>query len=249
MMAAASDVRTLEVYLVPVGTTMYELYCETPDDDEPGDGRAGGGALRGLYARFREMMEEAQEARRAKRLAALPADPRVTQSRAVRCRNWVISWVAQAIADWRLLWRLRTRHDAVLLHPSDLDGDTALQISRTSLQRDVVRHRAWLIVDGILAVSLGPLALLPGPNLIAYYFVFRSVGHLLAWRGARNGLGRVDWHTHESPPLGDLRGILSLNPDARARHVRDVEARLELEHLAAFVERIVVRSTHPAKHA
>ena len=250
MTAAASDVRTLEVYLVPVGMAEYELYCETPeDDDEPDDGPAGRSASRGLYGRFREMMEEAQEARLAKRLAALPADPRVTQPWAVRFRNWVISWVTDAIADWRLLWRLRTRRDATLLHPEDLDGAAALDIARSSLQRDANRHRVWLIIDGVLAGILGLLFIIPGPNLIAYYFVFRSVGHLLAWRGARNGYGQVVWHTRDSPPLDDLRRILSLDPDERARHVREVEARLELEHLATFVERIVVRSTHPANHA
>ena len=249
MTAAASDVGTLEVYLVPVGTANYELYCETPDDDEPDDGPAGRSASSGLYARFREMMEEAQEARRTKRLAALP-DPRVAQSWTVRLRNWVVSWVAEAIADWRLLWRLRTRRDATLLHPADLTGAAALDIARLSLQRDANRHRIWLIIDGVLAGILGlPFTLIPGPNLIAYYFVFRSVGHLLAWRGACNGHGQVVWHTRHSPPLGDLRRILSLDPDERARHVRNVEARLELEHLAAFIERIVVRSTHPTKDA
>ena len=250
MTVAASDVRTLEVYLVPVGTAKYELYCETPDDDdEPDDGPAWRSASRGLYARFREMMEEAQEARRAKRLAALSADPRVTQLWAVRFRNWAISWIAEMIADWRLLWLLRTRRDATLLHPADLDGAAALDIARSSLQRDANRHRLWLIIDGVLAGILGLLFIIPGPNLFAYYFVLRSVGHLLAWRGARNGHGQVVWHTRHTPPLGDLRRILSLDPDERARHVRDVEARLELEHLAAFVERIVVRSTRPANHA
>ena len=153
----------LEVYLVPVGTAKYELYCETPDDDdEPDDGPAWRSASRGLYARFREMMEEAQEARRAKRLVALSADPRVTQSWAVRFRNWVISWIAETIADWRLLWLLRTRRDATLLHPADLDGAAALDIARSTLQRDANRHRLWFIIDGVLAGILGLLFIIPG---------------------------------------------------------------------------------------
>ena len=89
---------------------------------------------------------------------------------------------------------------------------------------------------------LGPLLfVVPGPNLVAYYFWFLAVGHLLAWRGAKHGIGGVKWRTRASAPLVDLRGILELDPDARATHVRDVESVLELEHLAAFVERMVVR--------
>ena len=241
-----SESSTLEVYLVPVGAASYELYSETPDDDD--DDPAGDTGSGGLYARFREMLEQAQEARRAKRLAAVPTDPGVRQSWAVRVRNRLVSWVAEAIVDWRLLWRLRTRRAATLLHPADLEGPEALEIARSSLRHDVDRERRWLIIDGALAAVLGPLLFfVPGPNLIAYYFVFRSVGHWLAWRGALNGLGAVVWQPRQSQPLADLRGVLSLDPDVRARHVRDVEARLELDHLAAFVERTVMRSRRVAK--
>ena len=237
------DGKTMDVYLVPVGAR-YELYFEAPDDDDaPDDGNQKLGVLRGVYARFREMVAEEQEVRRAKRLAAVPSDPSVRQPWTVRIRNWGISWVAAAVADWRLLWYLRTQDDAILVHPDDLDGAEALEVSRANLQRDVDRHGIMLIVHGALTAILGPLLfLVPGPNFIAYYFAFFFVGHLLAWRGAGNGLRRVVWHTSQNAPLVELRQILTLEPDERARHVRDVEARLELEHLSAFVERTVVRS-------
>ena len=242
-----SSVSTLEVYLVPIGAATYELYCETSeDDDEPTD-RTGS---RGMYARFREVIDQAQETRRAKWLAAVLSDQEAAQSWAVRVQHWLVSWVAEAVVDWQLLWRLRTRTAATLLHPADLDGPAALGIARSSLQRDADRHRIWLIVDGVLAGIAGPLLFfVPGPNLIAYYFVFRCVGHGLAWRGARNGLGTVVWETQPSPALADLRRTLSLDPDARARHVRDVEAQLDLQHLSAFVERILVRARRSTKDA
>ena len=241
------DGMTMDVYLVPVGKR-YELYFEAPDDDDddddaPEDDNRKPGVLRGVYARFREMVAEAQEVRRAKRLAAVPSDPSVRQPWTVRVRNWLISWVAEAIADWRLLWHLRTQDSATLVHPDDLDGAEALEVSKSSLQRDADRHRTRLIVHGVLAAILGPLLFfVPGPNLIAYYFAFLFVGHLLAWRGAGKGLRHVVWSTSQNAALVELRTVLALEPDERARHVRDVEAQLELEHLAAFVERTVVRS-------
>ena len=233
----------MEVYLIPVGATRYELYCEADDGDDLSEDEASQtGVFRGVYARFRAMLEEAQEARRARRLAAVPTDPATRQPWLIRLRNWIISWVAETVAEQRLLWHLRKQDEAALVHPDDVEASSALEISRRGLQRDVDRHRRWLIVDGILAGILGPLFfLVPGPNLIAYYFTFRAVAHFLSWRGARHGLREVAWRTRGSAPLADLRRVLSLDPAERARHVREVESRLDLEHLAAFVERTVVR--------
>ena len=233
----------MQVYLIPVGARRYELYCEADDGDDLSEDEARRtGVFRGVHVRFRSMLEEAQESRRARRLAAVPADPATRQPWLTRLRNWTISWVAETVAEERLLWRLRKRDEAALVHPDDLDGSSALEISRASLERDVDRHRRWLIIDGILAAILGPLFFfVPGPNLIAYYFTFRAVAHFLSWRGARRGVGEVAWHARASAPLAELRRVLSLDPDARARHVREVERRLDLEHLAAFVERMVVR--------
>ena len=68
----------MDVYLVPVGTDRYELYCEVPDEpvtedgeaaDDAGEHQAGGvfrrvvawpgGFFRRLRAGFREMLAEA----------------------------------------------------------------------------------------------------------------------------------------------------------------------------------------------
>ena len=234
----------LKVYLVPVGATRHELYCEADDgmgmrdNDTPSRG-----VFRGLYARFHETLAETQEARRGCRLGTEPPHPSNRQPRAGRLRNWIISWVTEIIVEQRLLWRLRTQHEAALVHPDDLNGSRALQILRGQLQRDADHHRRWFIVDGAGAAALGPLLFfVPGPNLIAYYFTFRAVAHFLSWRGALQGAIRIAWRTYESGPLTDLRGAISLEPDELSRHVWEVEARLGLEHLSAFVERMVVRA-------
>ena len=233
--------RPVDVYLVPLGPAGYELFCESaevedadPEADAPRGGR--------FYARFRRMIAEAQEQRRARRLAAVPADPDGPRPWSVRLRNTVVGWVAEAIAEWRLLWHLRKQTAVDLVHPADLDGGRALAVARRRLGRDAEHHLRRLFLSSLAAVLLGLLLFfVPGPNFVAYYFVFLAVGHLLAWRGARHGLAHVRWRTRASEPLGELRGILDLNPDERAGHVRDVAARLGLDYLAPFVERMAVR--------
>lgn len=234
------DLTAADVYLVPIGPTHYELYCESAEAE---DFRTGGDAGRGgFYERVRRMVAEAQQERRARRLAAIPADPAVRPSWPLRLRNAIIGRVTEALAEWKLLWHLRKQTAADLVHPDDLAADRALAVARSSLQRDADRHRRRAILSVVAGAVLGPLLFfVPGPNLIAYYCWFLAVGHLLAWRGARHGLAEVDWRTRPNAPLAELRGILTLEPDARAGHIRDVTARLELDHLAAFVERMAAR--------
>ena len=234
----------VDVYLVPIGPTLYELYCESVEagDTESGAGAGAGAGRGGWYARFRHMVAEAQDARRARHLARLPSDPHERRSWLVRLRDVIIGWVAEALVDWRMLWHLRSRTTVDLIHPGDMQPGDAVAVARAGLQRDADRHVRRLVGSSVAAAILGPLLFfVPGPNLIAYYFVFLAVGHLLAWRGARHGLTRVEWRPQASVPLTELRGILRDDPEVRAAHVRDVAARLKLEHLAPFVERMLGR--------
>ena len=85
--------------------------------------------------------------------------------------------------------------------------------------------------------------LLPGPNLVAYYFAFRIVGHFLSVRGARQGLAKVQWHPEASAPLSALRAMVAVAPEARAERVDAVAATLRLEHLASFFQRTATAVT------
>jgi hypothetical protein len=97
-----------------------------------------------------------------------------------------------------------------------------------------------LIVDTLGFVASGALVLLPGPNIVAYYFAFRMAGHYLSLRGARQGLDSVTWTAEESPPLSELRRAIDLDGAERERRVHDVAAALKLEHLVKFFERTAV---------
>ena len=232
----------MDVYLVPLGEARYELYCEVTDQ-AVSDAEAGSaGIFKRSRRRFRELLAAEQEQRQARRAARSAKQSKRGMAR--RLRDRVLCWVAEAIAEQRLLWHLRRQHEATLVYPDDLDGTQAMAITRSALQRDFEGHRFWMIIDGLAALVLGPLFfLVPGPNLIAYYFLFRFVGHLLSMRGARQGLGKVVWHSTGSSALADLRQAVALDPRERRRQIRDIASRLRLEHLATFFDRTAVRST------
>ena len=115
-----------------------------------------------------------------------------------------MSWIAKRIAEQRLLWNLRKQEHVVAVHPSDTTFDAVLPHIQQSLQRDFERHRFWLVVDTIGLVVSGLLAIVPGPNLLAYYFLFRVGGHWLSMRGATQGRRRIQW---EGRPCEFLNGL------------------------------------------
>ena len=224
----------MDVYLVPVGLDRHELYCEIPEAPGDAGAEAPRGFFRRLIHRFREMVEEAERERRHG-----PTE-RAGDGWASRVRARTMRWVAESIAEQRLLWHLRSQSEARLHFPDDLDTPKAHDILRQQLGRDFDKHRFWLAIDLILFLASGLLMLVPGPNLIAYYFAFRLVGHYLSLRGAKRGLSVVAWRYEPSAPLTELRRVLALAPDAREPRVHAVAERLRLEHLVTFFQRSAV---------
>lgn len=153
-------------------------------------------------------------------------------------RHRALAWVAERVAEQRLLWNLRTADTAVLAHPDDIPFVTAHAQVREMLLRDYARHRLWLVVDALLLVASAALALLPGPNVVAYYFAFRVIGHWLSMRGATHGLRRTRWTGHASPPLTELRALASVPSAERGDRLQTIAAQLSLANLPAFFERI-----------
>ena len=115
---------------------------------------------------------------------------------------------------------------------------------RTSLRKDGDRHVLWLVVTTILFIASGALALVPGPNVLAYFLGFFVVARYLSWRGARHGLSSVVWQMTASTPLSELRGALQLSGEAREPLVLDIAMRLRLEDLPLFVARMVPSPWH-----
>ncbi len=243
----------MDVYLLPVGKDRYELYCEVPDEpDAPADADPPKGMLQRLRRRFSEILAEAERERRRGPYQPDQRDPEDHPGERAgrdvggvglmtRAKARMMRWVAESIAEQRLLWYMRSQTDACLFYPDDMSEADAMARLRSQLGRDRDKHRFWLMIDSVGFVLSGLLMLLPGPNLLAYYFAFRLVGHYLSMMGARRGLEVVRWRTSASAPLSELRHAIGLAPEQRARQVSDVALKLRLEHLATFFERTAVQ--------
>jgi hypothetical protein len=221
----------MNVFLLPVGPDRYELYCEVPDEPITADD-AGPGFFRGLKQRFRHMLAEAERERRQGRSSQGPPSGWLG-----RLRSRMMRWVAESIAEQRLLWTLRHTTAATLHYPQDLSQPAADERLRKQLGRDFDKHQFWLVIDSLLFIASGLLMLVPGPNLVAYYFAFRMVGHFLSLRGARQGLSGVTWTHQSSGPLADLRLVSTLDASVRDAHLHSIATALGLEHLPRFFHR------------
>jgi hypothetical protein len=221
----------MQVFLVAVAADRYELYCEDQEDPiapvEPPKG-----FVRRAARRFQEQIAEAERERR--RPSTPDGGPR---SFGARLKARSLRWIAETIAEQRLLWRLRRQAAAHLVYPDDLTDVQAQQLLRRRLTRDWERHRFWLAINAVCGVASLLLVLIPGPNVIGYYFLFRIVGHYLSLRGARQGLSKTAWTLQPNASLTRLRSVIGQAPGARAATLDDVASSLQLEHLATFFER------------
>lgn len=224
----------MDVFLVPLPADRYELYCEEPDEPHDPAAAPPKGFFRRLKHRFTVMLAEAEQERRHGRAERAPA------GWLGRVRARTMRWVAEAVAEQRLLWHLRRQTAATFFYPDDLTEAVAVEQLHKSLGQDFDRHRFWLTIDSLLFIGSGLLFLVPGPNVVAYYFAFRMVGHFFSMRGARQGLSVVSWMNEPSAPLTALRRAIALEPVEREQQVQDLANELRLEHLPRFIERTAV---------
>jgi hypothetical protein len=222
----------MDVFLVPVGPRSH-LYVEAAHEDAAPASVAGPSFRERQVQRFQSMLSEAERDRLRRE--------RGETSEGGGLWRFIMRKIAETVAEQRLLWHLRHQTAVRLVHPDDMRAAEALAEARRQCAEDFGKHRRWLIIHVVTAVVTGVvLFLVPGPNLVAYYFVFRAVGHYFAWRGARQGLDRVDWRAESHAALTELRAALTLPAADRERRVRDLAERLRLQHLSAFFERVVV---------
>jgi len=230
MTTSDAGARMMEVYLVPTGVDRYELYYEAPAEvqtDVEDAGRSSWGAR--ALARFRSLVAEAEEDRRKRE----DGDP------SARHGLWraMLRKVAEAIAEQRLLWHLRRETDGQLRFPDDLTSLRATGILRDALRADHDKHRRWLAIDAVLLLVAAPLTVIPGPNVPAWYFTFRVVGHYLSMRGAGRGRDLVAWNSTPSAELSAIRDALRLGRTERVDRLDQLSAALGLSRLSSCIER------------
>jgi hypothetical protein len=224
----------VDVYVVPIGPDRYELYCEVAYDPELTVEPAPTGFFGRLKHKFTVMLRAAEERRHGH---AVETGDRTWLG---RLQMRIMAWVAERIAEQRLLWNLRGESEVLAMHPDDMTFDQAQSLIHRMLQRDYDRHQVWLAVDALLFIGSGIFFFVPGPNLVAYYFGFRVVGHWLSMRGASQGLHRVAWSGRPCPPLTDLRRVAVMPPGERENHVHAIAARLRLQRFSTFFERVAL---------
>ena len=218
------------MYLVPIGSGRFELYTEPPDDAAPVDApHAEDGFWRRVVHRLHDRWRQAAHAARGAGDGA---------GRLARARDWLVRRIAESIAEQRTLWSLRGVTSATFVAPSDL-SDAAAVANRERLLAHARRHHGrWLLLNLVGVAVTAVLVLLPGPNLIGYYFAFRVVGHYLSWRGARHALDRISWRARAEPALTELGRLAHLPRDERSERVALLAAGLQLPRLAAFFDRV-----------
>lgn len=225
----------IDIHLVPFGPQGYELYCEVEGQTLARGGREERDAGGRMSTAFHKAVAYVETERQRRHERGYPLERRTW---AKRLWDRVMAWIAERVAEQRLLWHLRTEHVARVHHPDDLSEAQASTIVMASLRRDARRHLVWMVVDTCGFLAFLPLVAFPGPNLPSYYFAFRMIGHALSARGARHGLKRVDWSYVGSTALTELRLCAGLPASERDALARGVASRLKLRHLPSFVERM-----------
>jgi hypothetical protein len=220
------------VYLVPVGAGRFELYSEAPDEGMP-DGESPPPdsfwrrAIHKAQVRWREAVHMARGGDASAGWFA-------------RLRDRAVCRAAETIAEQRTLWSLRHFTAATLVYPSDLTAAAAADVRDRLLTHARTHHGKWHVIDAALLVVSGVFMLVPGPNVLAYYFAFRAVGHYLSWRGAQQALERVTWDLQPEPALAELGRLAALPREARESRVEAIARGMNLPRLAAFFDRTAV---------
>jgi hypothetical protein len=173
----------MDVFLVPLGRDRYELYSEQPVELDADAGAPSPGIVGRALQRFSALLRAA-EAREHDREAN---GSEKAKGWLARVQDRFLAWVVERVAEQRLLWNLRGKTTAVVLHPQDMTFDQVMTLVRTGLQRDYERHRMWLAIDFLGMLGAALLTPIPGPNVLGFYFTFRVGGHFLSMRGAAPG--------------------------------------------------------------
>jgi K+-H+ exchange-related protein len=221
----------VNVYFIPLGPKRFEPYYEQEDAAESSEDVASRGFFARMGARFSQMVRDAEDERHAR-------SHERPDTFLGRVQRKVMAFVAERVAEQRLLWRLRRQDEAVLHVPLELDSTEGLRLFRHGLQKDADSHLRRLAVHTLGLLVSVPLVFVPGPNVLGYLFTFTVVGHFLAYRGAKQGLNGVRWSVIPSETLSEIGRAVSCPPPERFRRIHEAAERLRLPRLARFVERM-----------
>ncbi len=212
----------MRIYLLSLDRKRSFFYAdesEPPDDGPDGDdSRAGETGWSGRIREHREQLRSVWE----------QSETRIVRwSR--RAWEWMHSW---AHPDETMLRRLRSASWIELHHPAGRDPEEVRGLWTRYLSQRCWRHSLWLTVNLIVAPpAVMTLWVLPGPNVIGYWFAYRAIHHGLIVRGIyRARWGGLPLELRASPAL-DFP--IERDGEGRAAHPAiDGPAPLLSEHVA-----------------
>lgn len=221
------------VYLVPIGAERFELYTEPTDESSTGHRPGRTGFWHRTLHQLNERWHHAVHSASAERESDGSAEGRIA-----RARDWVVRGIARSIAEQRTLWSLRGMTSAAFIYPDDLTESAATAVREQLLAQARRHHGWWLLANLVGAAVTAALMLLPGPNVIGYYFLFRVIGHYLSWSGARQASARTAWQGKPEPALTELGTLAGLPHEARAQRLAAIAEALHLPRLVEFFDRV-----------
>jgi Mitochondrial K+-H+ exchange-related len=117
-----------------------------------------------------------------------------------RAWDWLHSL---AHPDEVMLSRLRSARTIDLHHPTTRSRNEVSTVWRAYLNDQWWRHLLWFCVNGAVAPpAIAILWILPGPNLIGYWFLYRAIHHALVLWGIRRVLrNKVPTELYPVPAL------------------------------------------------
>ncbi len=110
----------MDVFLIPLGGDRYELSCEAPAEEPESDTEPPKSGLIGrIKHQFSTVLATAEQARR--RRASQPIEEHEETTGIIsRIKARSLAWIADRIAEQRLLWHLRHQTEVTLHHPTDM---------------------------------------------------------------------------------------------------------------------------------
>ena len=142
--------------------------------------------------------------------------------------DWLHSW---AHPDESMLVRFRSTHRIDLHHPASRSGVEVRALWADYLNHRWWRHLLWMSLNTAIAPFTVLFAILPGPNVIGYWFAYRAIHHtLIVWGIRRVRKARIPIELH---PRASLDRPIEVNEAGEAKHAAlDGGAALLDEHVA-----------------